>query len=184
MPVMEHATFAPEQVLHFADLAMQRLSEAREEIDRIWKERELYRRKSDELAREVERKDRELTAATLHITRHSGRAAKLEESGPALRLAEVAKRETPDDVGELDLDGIYGRVVRGDRRPADALARSVAKARRALGKALAEIGVSTIVGTLVRIDGETAEVLSGGGERYALPAPPGFGDAYQTFCGT
>ena len=21
-------------------------------------------------------------------------------------------------------------------------------------------------------------------ERYALPAPPGFGDAYQTFCGT
>ena len=32
---MEHATFAPEQVLHFADLAMQRLSEAREEIDAL-----------------------------------------------------------------------------------------------------------------------------------------------------
>jgi hypothetical protein len=102
--------------------------------------------------------------------RLAARAAKLEASGPALRLAEVAKRETPDDVGELDLNGIYGRVVRGDRRPADALARNVAKARRALGKALADIGVSTIVGTLVRIDGDTAEVLSAEGERYTLPA--------------
>jgi hypothetical protein len=102
--------------------------------------------------------------------RLAARAAKLEASGPALRLAEVAKRETPDDVGELDLDGIYGRVVRGDRRPADALARNVAKARRGLQKALADIGVSTIVGTVVRIDGETAEVLSPDGERYTLPA--------------
>jgi hypothetical protein len=106
----------------------------------------------------------------------AARAAKLEASRPALRLAEVAKHETPNDVGELDLDGIYGRVVRSDRRPADALARSVARARRALGKSLADIGVSTIVGTVVRIDGETAEILSGEDERYTLPAsvlPPG-----------
>ena len=98
------------------------------------------------------------------------RAGKIETSRPALRLAEVAKRETPGDVGELDLDGIYGRVVRSDRRPADALARSVAKARRALQKSLADIGVSTIVGTVVRVDGETAEILSGNDERYTLPA--------------
>ena len=108
--------------------------------------------------------------------RLAARAAKLEQSRPALRLAEVAKHETPNDVGELDLDGIYGRVVRSDRRPADALARSTARARRALGKSLTDIGVSTIVGTVVRIDGETAEILSGEDERYTLPAsalPPG-----------
>jgi hypothetical protein len=106
----------------------------------------------------------------------AARAAKLEASRSALRLAEVAKHETPNEVGELDLDGIYGRVVRSDRRPADALARSTAKARRALQKSLADIGVSTIVGTVVRIDGEIAEILSGEDERYTLPAsvlPPG-----------
>jgi hypothetical protein len=97
------------------------------------------------------------------------RAAKLEGSSAALRLAEVAKRETSDDVDELDLEGIYGRVVRSDRRSADSLARSVAKARRALAKSLAGIGVSTIVGTVVHLDRETAEILSDEGERYILP---------------
>jgi len=102
--------------------------------------------------------------------RLAARAGKIESSRAALRLAEVAKRETADDVGELDLDGIYGRVVRSDRRLADALARSVARARRGLAKSLADIGVSTIVGTVVRVDDETVEVLSGEGERYTLPA--------------
>jgi hypothetical protein len=102
--------------------------------------------------------------------RLAARAAKLEASEPALRMAEVARHETADDVGALDLDGIYGRVVRSDRRSADALARSVAKARRALSKALADIGVSTIVGRVVRLDGDTAEILSDDDERYTLPA--------------
>jgi hypothetical protein len=108
--------------------------------------------------------------------RLAARAGKIESSRAALRLVEVAKRETTGDVGELDLDGIYGRVLRSDRRSADALARSVARARHALAKPLADIGVSTIVGTVVRVDAETAEVLSGEYERYSLPAsalPPG-----------
>lgn len=55
------------------------MMETRAAIEEARNERELYRMKNDALAREVERKDRELTAATLRITRDSGRAAKLEE---------------------------------------------------------------------------------------------------------
>ncbi|MGH2902347.1 MAG: hypothetical protein ACRDK7_01950 [Solirubrobacteraceae bacterium] len=108
--------------------------------------------------------------------RLAARAAKLESSRAALGLAEVATRETPNETGELDLDGIYGRVVNGDRRPADDLARGVATARRALAKAMADIGVSTIVGTITRMDSEVVEIHAIDGERYTLPLsalPPG-----------
>jgi hypothetical protein len=98
------------------------------------------------------------------------RAAKLESSRAARRLVEVARHETSIDTGELDLEGIYERVVRSDRRPADDLARSVSNARRALERPLADIGVSTILGTLVRLDDEAAEIVSATGERYTLPA--------------
>lgn len=98
------------------------------------------------------------------------RAARLESSAAARRLAEVATHETPDEIGELDLDGIYLRVVRSDRRSADDLARSVSRARRALEKSLTDIGVSTIVGTVVRVDSDVAEILTADGERYTLPA--------------
>ncbi|MFI4978243.1 MAG: hypothetical protein ACHQC8_06170 [Solirubrobacterales bacterium] len=102
--------------------------------------------------------------------RLAGRAAKLESSGAARRLVAVATRETPSDIGDLDLDGIYIRIVRSDRRPADDLARSVSTARRALQKSLSDIGVSTIVGTVMSVDGEAAEICSADGERYTLPA--------------
>ncbi len=101
--------------------------------------------------------------------RIAARAAKLESGGAARRLVEVARHETSIDTGELNLEGIYARVVCSDRRPADDLARSVSSARRALGKPLADIGVSTIVGTIMRLDGETAEIVSPDGERYTLP---------------
>jgi hypothetical protein len=70
------------------------------------------------------------------------------------------------------------RVVHSDRRPADALARSVAGARRALERPLADIGVSTIVGTVIRLDSEAAEIVSADDELYTLPAsalPSGLG---------
>jgi hypothetical protein len=102
--------------------------------------------------------------------RLAGRAAKLESGGAARRLVAVAIRETSIDTGELNLDGIYVRVERSDRRPADDLARSVSSARRALGKSLSDIGVSTMVGTVMNVDGEVAEILSVDDERYILPA--------------
>lgn len=116
-------------------------------------------------------------AATAYRKQHpdlalriAARAAKLESGTAARRLVEVARHETSLDAGELDLDGIYERVVRSDRRPADELARSVSIVRRALGKPLADIGVSTIVGTVVRLDDDAAEIVSADGERYTLPA--------------
>jgi hypothetical protein len=102
--------------------------------------------------------------------RIAARAAKLESGTAARRLVEVARHEMSLDAGELDLDGIYERVVRNDRRPADELARSVSIVRRAFGKPLADIGVSTIVGTVVRLDDDAAEIVSADGERYTLPA--------------
>jgi hypothetical protein len=102
--------------------------------------------------------------------RLASRAAKLESGRAARRLADVATRETSFDTGELNLDGIYERVVRSDRRPADELARSVSIVRRALKGPLADIGVSTIVGTLMRLDNESAEIVSANDERYTLPA--------------
>jgi hypothetical protein len=100
----------------------------------------------------------------------AARAAKLESSTAARRLAEVATRETSIDTGDLDLEGIYVRVVRGDRRPADALARNVASARRVLERPLADIGVRMIVGTVIRLGGEAAEIVSADDEIYTLPA--------------
>jgi hypothetical protein len=102
--------------------------------------------------------------------RLAARAAKLESSVPARRLAEVARHEVSLDADELGLAGIYVRVVRSDRRPADEFARHVANARRALEKPLADIGVRTIVGTVTRLDGEAAEIVSIDGERYTFPA--------------
>lgn len=101
--------------------------------------------------------------------RLAARAAKLESSRAARRLAEVAAHETSFDTGELDLEGMYVRVVRGDRRPADDLARSVASARRALVRPLADIGVSTVVGTVIRLDSEAVEIVSAEDEIYTLP---------------
>jgi hypothetical protein len=101
--------------------------------------------------------------------RLAARAAKLESGASARRLAEAAARETPLDTGEVGLEGIYLRLVRGDRRPADDLARGVADARRALAGPLTAIGVSTIVGTLTRLDLDAAEIVSADDERYTLP---------------
>jgi hypothetical protein len=102
--------------------------------------------------------------------RIAARAAKLESGPTARRLAEVARNETSIDTGELDLEGIYARLMRGDRRPADEFARRVSSARRALERPLADIGVSTILGTLASLDSDTAEIVSATGERYTLPA--------------
>jgi hypothetical protein len=102
--------------------------------------------------------------------RLAGRAAKLEASRSALALAEVAGREMAAEVGDLDLDGMYVRVVLNDRRPADALARSVSSARRGLARSLSDIGVSTIVGTVMGLDCEVAEIVTAEDERYTLPA--------------
>jgi hypothetical protein len=102
--------------------------------------------------------------------RLAARAAKLESSRAARRLVEVATHETSIDAGELDLEGMYVRVVCGDRRPADDLARSVASARRALERPLADIGVSTVVGTVIRLDSEAVEIVSADDEVYTLPA--------------
>jgi hypothetical protein len=98
------------------------------------------------------------------------RAAKLESSMPARRLVELARRETADDVEQLDLAGVYMRVIQSDRRPADELARSVAKARHSLQKLFADIGVRTIVGTVASIGEDAAEIVSIDGERYTFPA--------------
>jgi hypothetical protein len=102
----------------------------------------------------------------------AAKSAQLESSKAARRLAELAAREAPVglDAEQLDLQTLYVRVLDRDRRPADELARSLANARKAMQKPLSAIGVQTIVGTVVRLAGDSAEIASADDERYTLPA--------------
>jgi len=55
------------------------MMEARAEIERAWRERELYRNRSDELAEEMERRTQALAIAMLQLARNSEHGARLEE---------------------------------------------------------------------------------------------------------
>jgi hypothetical protein len=111
-----------------------------------------YRKDSPELARRI-----------------AARAHKIESSGAARRLVELASLEADDEAGRFDLDSVYRRLAGLDRRPADELARQVEAARGSWEKAFREMRVVTIHGTVTNLDADAAEIDSPDGRRYSIP---------------